>query len=139
MLDLKETEKGKHIGEMVGLLASAGKIPNSKVKIIIKKIIEREKKGSTGIGEGVGIPHVKIKDVDNIVGALGVSKKGINFNSLDGHPVYISFLLLTPDEDSKEHLQALSAIAQFLKDSYYRDELRAVKNKKQVQELIKKI
>ena len=101
--------------------------------------MERENMGSTGIGEGVGIPHIKLNYVDTIVGALGVSKKGVDFDSLDGNPVYISFLLLTPEEARNEHLKALSEISLFLKDKYYRDELRAMKDDKQAYKLIKKI
>ena len=138
-LDLVETEKQKHIGEMVKILADAGKIPKDKVKKITEKLMERENMGSTGIGEGVGIPHIKLNYVDTIVGALGVSKKGVDFDSLDGNPVYISFLLLTPEEARNEHLKALSEISLFLKDKYYRDELRAMKDDKQAYKLIKKI
>ncbi|MBN2406425.1 MAG: PTS sugar transporter subunit IIA [Elusimicrobia bacterium] len=138
-LKLSETNKDGHLKEMVNILSSAGKVPASKVNQITSKLVERENMGSTGIGEGVAIPHVKTEHVGSIVGALGISEQGIEFDSLDGAPVYISFLLLTPVEARNEHLKALSEISLFLKDKYYRDELKAMKNEKQAYKLIKKL
>jgi len=138
-LDLNKTEKEQHIREMVKLLESAGKLVKDKVNEIVKKVIDRENLGSTGIGHGIAMPHIKTEHVTSAVGALGISKKGIEFNSLDGEPVFVSFLLLTPDNDTTEHLLAISEISYFLKDNFYRDELRTAKNRNQVYNVIKKL
>ncbi len=138
-LELEETEKEGHIKEMVQILIDAGKIDAGQMDTVFEKLMDRERMGSTGIGEGMAIPHVRVEKIDEIVGALGVSKEGIDFDSLDGEPVYISFLLLTPVEAKNEHLKALSEISLFLKDSYYREELRSASNMKQAYKLIKRV
>lgn len=138
-LDLDKIEKELHIREMVEILESAGKLVKNKVNRIVKKVIDREDIGSTGIGHGIAMPHIKTKHVTSVVGALGISKKGIDFNSLDGEQVFVSFLLLTPDNDTTEHLLAISEISYFLKDNFYKDELRTAKNIEQVYTVIKKV
>ena len=139
MVDLEKTDKEGHIREIVSILEKAGKVSSDKVEKIIERLMERERMGSTGIGEGVAIPHIKIEDVSSIIGALGISRKGVDFDSLDGEPVYISFLLLTPVEARNEHLKALSEISIFLKDRYYRQELRNSENSKHAYKLIKRV
>lgn len=79
-LDLDKIEKELHIREMVEILESAGKLVKNKVNKIVKKVIDREDIGSTGIGHGIAMPHIKTEHVTSIVGALGISKKGIDFN-----------------------------------------------------------
>lgn len=138
-IGLKNVEKKSHIKEMVEILSVSGKIQNSKISMLTDMLMEREKIGSTGIGSGVAIPHVKTEYVKNITGAIGISEKGVDFDSLDGEPVYISFLLLTPVESKNEHLKALAEISQFLKDKFYREELRRSENEKQVYKLIKRV
>ncbi len=138
-LDLEGTKKKDHIREMVNVLVSEGKVPANKAGNITDKLMEREKLGSTGIGQGIAIPHIKTEHVEDTTGALGISQKGVDFNSLDGEPVYISFLLLTPTGATNEHLLAISEISHFLKDKFYRDELRSVKNEKQAFKIIKKV
>jgi mannitol/fructose-specific phosphotransferase system IIA component (Ntr-type) len=138
-LDLEQVEKKTHIKEMVEILHAAGKVPKNKIDEITDKLMEREKLGSTGIGQGIAIPHIKTDHVSATTGALGISKKGVDFDSLDGEPVYISFLLLTPVEATNEHLLAISEISHFLKDKFYRDELRASENEKEAYKIIKKV
>lgn len=138
-LDLQSRDKQGHIKEMVEILVASEKVDSGKVSRITDKLLEREEMGSTGIGEGVAIPHVKTEHVNTITGALGISFDGIDFDSLDGEAVYISFLLLTPMEARNEHLKALSEISLFLKDKFYREELKNAKNQKLVYKLIKRI
>ncbi len=138
-LNLEAKDKVGHIKEMVALLSAAGKITAGKSDIICEKIMEREKMGSTGIGDGVAIPHIKTEDVDKIVGAFGISKKGIEFDSLDGQPVYLSFLLLTPQGEKNNHLQALAEISAFFKDNQSRNELMEMDSSKKAYKYIKKL
>lgn len=138
-LNVEKVKKEEHIHEMVQILVSAGKIDKGNADEVVEKLMEREKLGSTGIGQGIAIPHIKTKHVSSTTGALGVSEKGVDFDSLDGEPVFISFLLLTPENATNEHLLAISEISHFLKDKVYRDELRTVENVKQAYKVIKKV
>lgn len=138
-LNLEKRDKVEHIKEMIDLLAEDGKIPKQKADEICDKVMEREKMGSTGIGDGVAIPHIKTEYVDKIVGAFGISEKGIDFNSLDGKPVHLSFLLLTPQGEKNKHLQALAEISAFFKDNQARNELMEIDNKKKAYKYIKKL
>ena len=137
--DLQETKKREHIREMTEILVDAGKLDKEKTNEVTEELMKREILGSTGIGEGVAIPHVRTSLVDSMIGALGVSSKGVEFNALDGRPVHISFLLLTPEGERHQHLKALSSISLFLRDQYYRDDLMAAKNRKEAYKVIKKI
>jgi fructose-specific phosphotransferase system IIA component len=138
-LDLEEVEKKAHIREMVEILHANGSIAEDKVDEVTEKLMEREKLGSTGIGNGIAIPHIKTESITTTTGALGVSQKGVNFDSLDGEPVYITFLLLTPKGATNEHLLAISEISVFLRDKFYRQELRKGENIKTVYSLVKKV
>lgn len=136
---LEKTDKEGHIAELIEIFVSSGSIKEADAASIVEQVIERERMGSTGIGEGVAIPHIKVEGISSIIGALGVSPEGVDFNALDGEPVYISFLLLTPKDARNEHLKALSEISLFLKDRYYREELRNSDSSKQVYRLIKRL
>ena len=134
--DLKASTKDEIIEEMVGLLLSAGVIEKKHKAKIVEVLMAREALGSTAIGQGVAIPHGKIDCVHNLVAGLGISKKGINFDSLDGEPAYIFFLLIAPLDSAGPHLKALARISRFLKDKYVREHLIAVKDEKAVLKLI---
>ena len=130
--DLKSQNKKEAIEELVGLLYKAKKI-KSKEKVV-KILIEREKLGSTGIGQGIAIPHGKSSGVTNIIAAFGVSKNGVNFDALDGESVYLIFLLIAPPDLAGVHLKALAKISRLLKDKFFRQALR---NAASVDEIIK--
>ncbi|MBI4846398.1 MAG: PTS sugar transporter subunit IIA [Candidatus Omnitrophica bacterium] len=133
--DLKATTKEGIIRELIDLLANA-QVIKEKEKLV-KLLLEREALGSTGIGQGVAIPHGKSESVKQLVAAFGLSQKGVNFDSLDGEPVYIFFLLVAPEDSAGPHLKALARISRLLKDKYFRDTLRAVKDEKIVLKIIK--
>lgn len=94
--DLKSQDKKGVIRELTDLLVSAGELKPKIEDDVIKVLFNREALGSTGIGQGVAIPHGKCEFTKELVAALGISKKGINFDSLDGEPAHIFFLLLAP-------------------------------------------
>lgn len=135
-LDLRSKDKEGVIKELVELLVRSGDVKQKIEDKIIKILLDREALGSTGIGQGVAIPHGKSDCVDRLTCVLGVSKKGVDFDSLDGEPSYIFFLLVTPEETPGPHLKALARISRLLKDKFIRDSLR---NAKDVQEIIKLI
>jgi PTS system nitrogen regulatory IIA component len=130
--DLKASDKKSAIIELVDALKSAGKVKESDE--IIEVVLEREKLGSTGIGQGVAIPHGKTDAISEQSGVLGISKKGIEFNSLDGELVNIIFLLVGPVEVAGQHLKALSRISRLFKDKFLR---QAIKEASGVEEIIK--
>ena len=121
-IDLKAQDKKSAIAELVTMMGNANKIKNTAE--IVEIVMEREKLGSTGIGQGVAIPHGKIDTVSAQIGAIGISQKGVEFNSLDGDPVYIIFLLVGPAEVAGQHLKALSRISRLFKDKFFRQALR---------------
>jgi len=132
--DLKAEDKEGIIRELVDLIVDAVNI-NDKEELI-RAIMARESLGSTGIGQGIGIPHAKCQFVNNLVAAFGLSHKGVNFDSLDGEPAYIFFLLIAPETSAGPHLKALARISRMLKDKYFRDQLRKAKDEKDILRII---
>ncbi|MBM3252192.1 MAG: PTS sugar transporter subunit IIA [Candidatus Omnitrophica bacterium] len=130
--DLKSTNKPDVIKELVELLADAGEIERRDKNKLIDILMAREALGSTAIGQGVGIPHGKSDCVKKLVAAFGISKKGVNFDSLDGEPVYIFFLLVAPQNSAGPHLKALARISRLLKDKYFRENLKQAQDDKAV-------
>ncbi|MGA2089997.1 MAG: PTS sugar transporter subunit IIA [Endomicrobiales bacterium] len=122
---LKATDKKAAIIELAEMLAKVKKL--KKTSEIIETVLEREKLGSTGIGQGVAIPHGKTDFLTEQIGALGISQKGVEFNSLDGEPVHLLFLLVGPADTAGQHLKALSRISRLLKDRFFRQALREAK------------
>ena len=136
VIDLKATEKKVAIKELVDSLAKSNKIKDSEE--ITKTILEREKLGSTGIGQGVALPHGKTDVVKEQVGVIGISSNGVEFNSLDGEPVYLVFLLVGPLDAAGQHLKALARITRLFKDKFFRQALRDAKTVKDVVGIIEK-
>ena len=132
--NLKAADKEGVVRELVELLAAADEIKNKEE--LIRALLTRESLGSTGIGQGIGIPHAKSANVKSLVAAFGLSQKGVNFDSLDGEPVYIFFLLIAPEESAGPHLKALARISRMLKDKYFRELLRKSKDEKEILRII---
>ncbi|MCB4755990.1 MAG: PTS sugar transporter subunit IIA [Elusimicrobia bacterium] len=134
-LDVKGPAKKEAIQELCELLFAKAKIKD--VQIVKKALLEREALGSTGIGQGIAIPHGKSDGTETLVAALGVSKKGIDFESLDGEPVHLIFLLAGPPDSAGPHLKALARISRLLKDKFFRQQLRDAKSVDEVLHVIK--
>lgn len=135
-IDLKSVNKSDAIKELVDLLITAGKIEKKDKANVVELLMARESLGSTAIGHNVGIPHAKVDCIKTLVGAFGLSKKGVDFDSLDGEPVYIFFLLLAPQDSAGPHLKALARISRLIKDKYFRDMLKQAKDKKSIIDII---
>ncbi|HNX91836.1 MAG TPA: PTS sugar transporter subunit IIA [Candidatus Omnitrophota bacterium] len=129
---LEAKEKNDVLSDLVDLLIDSGGVKKADKESIIKKLKERETLGSTGIGKGVGIPHAKFASLKKMVGAMGISKEGVDFKSLDGEPTYIFFLLIAPGETPGPHLKALAKISRLLDDKFVRDRLRSAKTNQDV-------
>ena len=119
--DLKGGTKQEVLTELMSALKEAGLI--SDVNEAVNVVLEREKLGSTAIGEGVAIPHGKMKGIDRILCVFGRSKEGIPFDAVDGKPVHIFFLLLAPEDSAGLHIQMLSRISRILRDPSFRKRL----------------
>ena len=118
---LEETGKEEALRRLAQLLAEAGEVTDA--DRLLEAIIERETIMSTGIGLGIAIPHAKIPSVNDFVVALGKSRKGIEFNSLDGKPVHFVVMIAGPDDQQERYLQLLARITLKLKDAGVRRRL----------------
>jgi PTS system fructose-specific IIA component/PTS system nitrogen regulatory IIA component len=134
--DVKAVEKEEVIKEMVQALVNAGRIEEANVKKVVKALMDREELGSTGIGAGVAVPHAKHDSVTDLVGAFGRSKKGINFEALDGEPVHVLFLLLSSKSASGAHLEALAYISRLVRDEKFVKFLKDAKDAQGIRELL---
>jgi PTS system fructose-specific IIA component/PTS system nitrogen regulatory IIA component len=113
---IQATSKREVIEEMVGTLVSSDRLPAEHAEDIVDSIMKREDLGSTGIGRGVAVPHVKQAGVSEITGLVGQSKSGIDFHSLDGEPVYTIFLLISPPNRPGDHLRMLEAVSRLARN-----------------------
>ena len=96
----------------------------------------RERLATTGVGEGVAIPHAKLDNLDNISMAIGISRTGIHFDAVDGQPVHIFVALLAPEGSTGEHLKALAGISRILKDPSFRNKLLGAKSSQEIYDAI---
>jgi nitrogen PTS system EIIA component len=139
MPSLAATTKEAVIRGMVESLRSAGLFRGADQEEIIRAILKRELLGSTGIGRGVAIPHAKHGSVDKPVGTLAVSPAGVAFESLDGEPVYIFVLLISPMDRPGEHLRALENVSRCLRDDDFIRSLRAAHSREEISALLDRI
>ncbi|GHT51134.1 PTS sugar transporter subunit IIA [Endomicrobiia bacterium] len=136
IVDLKSTDKKSIIIELIDVLKNTRKLGKSDE--IINAVLEREKLGSTGIGQGVAIPHGKTDVLDKQIGVLGISRNGVEFNSLDGELVHIIFVLVGPAEVAEQHLKALSKISKLFRNKFLREDIIKAKTAEEVVEIIEK-
>lgn len=121
--DMAATERWDAIAELVDCLVNAGKINAADRDAVLEAIRQREQTMSTGIGFGIAIPHASSDKVSEVVAAFGRSNKGVQFDSLDGQPVFFIVLFVVPKDQFQTHLRTLAAIAKFLNDKAVRDDL----------------
>ncbi len=125
VLDLDVSSKTQALQAMS---ASASELAGIPVDTILYALQKREKLGSTGIGQGVAIPHTRINGIDKPVALVARSKQPIDFESIDGNPVDIVFLLLTPDEEPNKHLNVLACFSRKLRTPGVLEQMRAAKS-----------
>ncbi len=132
--EIRATDKVGVIREFARMLKTAGKIKDEDA--LVRVLLERESLGSTGIGDGVAIPHGKLGVIDGMVVAFGRSRQGVDFHSLDGKPVNLFFLLVTPDDKPGDHLKALARISRILKNPVLRENLIRSSDRRELKRLI---
>ncbi len=137
--EIKATDKEAVIREMVCSLKDAQKINDRDVEIIIKSLMKREELGSTGIGKGVAVPHTKHDSVKKIMGTIARSTHGVDFNALDGEPVHLFFLLLSPNDSAGSHLAALERISTVIRDNDFRRFMREAHGKTGMIEILHEV
>ena len=133
---LEAVDKESVIRELTTALLEAGGIVQQECESIVTAILKREELGSTGIGRGVAVPHTKHPSVDQLVGTVGVSREGIDFDSLDGEKVQLFFLLISPPDRPGDHLRALENIARQLRDETFCKFLKQSKTVEDIQQLL---
>jgi mannitol/fructose-specific phosphotransferase system IIA component (Ntr-type) len=124
------------IEELVDSILAAGEIAPEQRDDIIASIIKREELGSTGIGRGVAVPHAKHPSVQKLVGTVGISEEGVDFDSLDGERVQLFFLLISPPERPGDHLRALENISRQLRDETFCRFLKQSKTAQDIHQLL---
>ena len=121
---LTATTRDDAVAELVDALVKAEVVVAKHRDALVEAILERERRGSTGFGKGVAVPHVKHAAVKRMAATIGVSAKGVDFNALDRHPVYSVVLLLSPPDKPEEHLRAMEVIFGNLSQDTFRRFLR---------------
>ncbi len=132
--DLKARDKKAVLEELAQTIVDQE--PALDKNALVKVLLERERLGSTGIGDGVAIPHGKFNGLTQPMVSFGRSRKGLDFESMDGQPAFLFFLLVAPENSTSIHLKALARIAKILKSSSFRKALMEVPTKKELYQTI---
>ncbi len=135
-VNLKSNDKPGVIRELVNGLVEIGQLKASEIDNIFNAIMKREELGSTGIGRGIAVPHTKHPSVLNPVGSIGVSRLGVDFQSLDGEKVQLFFLLISPPDRPGDHLRALENISKQLQDETFCRFLKQSKTAEEIQQTL---
>ena len=134
--ELKAGDRDAALRELVTSLATAGALPASAVEEVVAALIKREQNGSTGFGKGVAVPHVKHPAVKQMSGTIGRSAGGLDFAALDHQPVYSIVLLLSPENQPQQHLQAMNIVFSNLQKDIFRRFLRQCATREAIVELL---
>jgi PTS system nitrogen regulatory IIA component len=131
--ELTATDKKAVLEELTAAVAKASGVDQEEM---VRVLLERERLGSTGIGSGIAIPHGKLKSLGALLVGFGRSRKGVDFEAIDGKPAHIFFLLMAPEDSSGAHLRMLARISRLLKDSALRQGLMDAADRRELYALI---
>jgi len=134
--NLQASDRDAAIAEMIDMLVSSGAAPAEIRDELLAKILERERKSSTGFGYGVAVPHIKHPKITKLAAGLGLSERGIDFESRDKLPVYTVVMLLTPADQPEDHLQAMETIFKNLSKETFRRAMRQTQGNDEVLKLL---
>ncbi|MGD8253511.1 MAG: PTS sugar transporter subunit IIA [Syntrophobacterales bacterium] len=132
--ELRSSTKKEVLEELTEALLNCK--ANLDKEALVEVLLERERLGSTGIGDGIAIPHGKVQDLDELVLSFGRSTQGIEFDSMDGRPTHLFFLLIAPENSAGIHLRALAKISRLLKSSHFRQRLLEAGTEEELFEVI---
>ena len=133
---LTATTREDVIRELIQSLHATGQFLNTDLEDIVKAVLRREQLGSTGIGRTIAIPHSRHSSVSQLIGAVGISKAGIPFESIDGEPVHVVVMLISPQDRPGDHLRALENVVQTLRDDTLLNALRNAESREQIWNLL---
>lgn len=133
---LAAKERDEVITELLDALIASGAVDAGMRDELIRSVLDRERKGSTGFGKGVAVPHVKHAAITEMNAAIGLSAGGVEFNALDKQPVYSVFLLLSPEDKPEDHLHAMEVIFKNLSKDTFRRFLRQATTPEEVRTLL---
>lgn len=134
--ELQSLQRDDAIGELIDSIVAAGAVDGTLRDDLVRLILDRENKGSTGFGKGVAVPHVKHEQIKGMVAVIGVSRQGVDFNALDKAPVYSIVLLLSSQDKPDEHLQAMENIFSHLQKDTFRRFLRQASTVEEITDLL---
>ncbi len=132
--DLKSKDKEGVLAELAEAISNHD--PSIDKVALVDVLVERERLGTTGIGDGVAIPHGKLSGVKRPIVSFGRSKEGLDFDSMDGQPTHLFFLLVAPENSSGVHLEVLARTAKILKSSVFRKKLMEARTTKEIYQTI---
>lgn len=132
--DLQAQDKNGVLTELANRITDQA--PGLDAREILRVLLDRERLGSTGIGEGFAIPHGKIKSIDRMIIAFGRSRQGIPFDSMDGKRAFYFFVLIAPEDSAALHLKALAKISRFIKNSSFKESLSRAPNCEELERII---
>ena len=135
LTELKGKDAAEILREFSDAITSSGKYPNAQV--LFDKLYEREQQESTGIGNGLAIPHCKIENLPEAVLAIGYSREGVDFKALDGKPTHFFFLVVSPSSASVLHLRVLASLSRLLKSSSFLSKIQQRPDKNEIIALIR--
>ena len=138
-MSLQAAGRDEVIGELLSRLVEMGRLSPEQLEPAMKAIVRREALGSTAIGRGVAVPHARVKGLDQIVIAVGLTKEGVEFNALDGEPVHAVFLVAGSEEAPDEYLAVMQKIGGLMQDSDFRRFLLRARTPGEVLELIQEM
>ncbi|MGD8513473.1 MAG: PTS sugar transporter subunit IIA [Deltaproteobacteria bacterium] len=133
--ELNATDKKAVLEELTGTLTEASGVNQEEM---VRVLLERERLGSTGIGGGIAIPHGKLGALKSLLMAFGRSRKGVEFDAMDGKPTHLFFLLLAPEDSTGAHLKMLARISRSLKNSVFRERLMTAADGRELYMVIQK-
>ncbi len=134
LADLKSQDKKGVLEELVEPISHITGMGHNE---LVRVLMDREQLGSTGIGDGIGIPHGKIKGLDSMIIGFGLSTRGVDFDSIDKKPTYLFFTLITPDQSTGLHLKLLARISRILKNDSFNQNLINATSVEEILSIIK--
>lgn len=142
VLDMQARTKEDAVRELLQVTIKHGGFPAQHLETVYRQVMEREKRGTTGLGDGIAIPHVRdCKEIQGLTGAFGrvQGKKGIKYDAVDGNPVNLVFLILGGEGTSGEHVKILKTLASLRQNEHFLRFLREAKDQPAVVDVIKEM